>query len=147
MSRKAKGRRANPPPPHPLTSSPPHPISSEPGHAGRRRRLRVFLLGAATLAVLALGWFLWGWATAPAPPAVSLAGADPAVARAIEAARRAVWWKPRSAAAWGRLGQLLRAHGAVPESNRCFAQAERLDPGDPRWPYLQGTGLQSDDPE
>ena len=22
-----------------------------------------------------------------------------------------------------------------------------LDPGDPRWPYLHGTGLQSDDPE
>jgi tetratricopeptide (TPR) repeat protein len=58
-----------------------------------------------------------------------------------------VWWKPHSAAAWGRLGQLLRAHGYGPESNVCLAQAERLDPADPRWPYLQGTGLQSDDPE
>jgi tetratricopeptide (TPR) repeat protein len=100
-----------------------------------------------TLAVLGLGWFLWGWFTAPAPPAVSLTDADPAVAGAIEAARRDVWWKPRSAAAWGRLGQLLRAHGYVPESNHAFAQAERLDPADPRWPYLHGNGLQSDDPE
>jgi tetratricopeptide (TPR) repeat protein len=112
-----------------------------------RRRLRVVLLVALALAVPALGWFLWGWATAPAPPAVSLADADPAVAGAIGSARRDVWWKPRSAAAWGRLGLLLRAHGYVPESNHCFAQAERLDPGDPRWPYLQGAGLQSDDPE
>jgi tetratricopeptide (TPR) repeat protein len=32
-------------------------------------------------------------------------------------------------------------------SNPCFAQAEKLDPRDPRWPYLQGTGLISDDPE
>ena len=78
---------------------------------------------------------------------MALADADPAVADAIEAARRDVWWKPHSAAAWGRLGQLLRAHGYVPESNLCFAHAERLDPDDPRWPYLQGTGLQSDDPE
>jgi tetratricopeptide (TPR) repeat protein len=58
-----------------------------------------------------------------------------------------VRWEPHSAAAWGRLGQLLRAHGYVPESNVCFAHAERLDPDDPRWPYLRGTGLQSDDPE
>jgi tetratricopeptide (TPR) repeat protein len=99
------------------------------------------------LAAPVLGWYVWGWVTAPAPPAVSLADADPAVAAAIESARRDVRWKPRSAAAWGRLGQLLRAHGYVPESNTCFARAERLDPRDPRWPYLQGTGLQSDDPE
>jgi tetratricopeptide (TPR) repeat protein len=115
--------------------------------ARTRQRVRTFLLGAGALSVLALGWYLWGWYTAPAPPAVSFADADPAVARAIEAAHRDVWWKPRSAAAWGRLGQLLRAHGYRPESNFCFAQAERLAPQDPRWPYLQGVGLQSDDPE
>jgi tetratricopeptide (TPR) repeat protein len=100
-----------------------------------------------TLGALALGWYAWKWYTAPAPPAVALADADPAVAHAIESARREVRWKPHSAASWGRLGQLLRAHGYVPESNRCFAEAERLDPGDARWPYLHGTGLQSDDPE
>lgn len=111
-----------------------------------RRRLRFFLLGVLTLVALALCWQLWTWYTAPAPPAVSLADVDPAVATAIEAARRDVWWRPHSAAAWGRLGHLFRAHGYVPESNLCFARAERLDPADPRWPYLQGTGLQSDDP-
>jgi tetratricopeptide (TPR) repeat protein len=96
---------------------------------------------------LGLGWYLWDWYAAPAPPAVSLADADPAVADAIAAARWDVRWKPRSAAAWGRLGQLLRAHSYKPESNLCFAQAERLDPNDSRWPYLQGVSLQSDDPE
>src|SRR5262245_41977874 len=141
MSRKAKARRAESPPGHSVTLSPCHPVTK------RRRVLTVVLVCAGTLAVLALGWYLWGWYTAPAPPAVSFVDADPAVADAIEAARRDVWWKPRSAAAWGRLGQLLRAHGYRPEANLCFAQAERLAPDDPRWPYLQGVGLQSDDPE
>jgi tetratricopeptide (TPR) repeat protein len=101
------------------------------------------------LAVASLGggWFAWGWVTAPAPPAVSYADVDPAVAAAIEAARREVWWKPHSAAAWGRLGLLLRAHGVRPEANRCFAQAEQLAADDPRWPYLQGYALRLDDPE
>ena len=111
-----------------------------------RRALRVSALGALTLAVLALGWQVWGWYGAPGPPPVALADADPAVAAAIQAARDDVWWSPRSAAAWGRLGQVLRAHGHVPESNVAFDEAGRLDPGDPRWPYLHGTGLQSDDP-
>src|SRR5262249_9312750 len=108
---------------------------------------RAVLLGAVALALLALGWYLSGWYAPPAPPELSLADADPAVVRVIESARRDVWWKPRSAAAWGRLGQRLRAHGYRPESNFCFAQAERLNPQDPRWSYLQGIGLQSDDPE
>jgi hypothetical protein len=42
-----------------------------------------FLLGAVILAVLALGWYWWGVWTAPAPPVVSFADADPAVARVI----------------------------------------------------------------
>jgi tetratricopeptide (TPR) repeat protein len=144
-----RGRRNRPQPPSaPQPPSPPAaaaPATRPPGKT--RRRLRVVLFGALTLGVLALGWYAWGWYTAPAPPEVSLADADPAVAQAIEAARRDVWWKPRSAAAWGRLGQLLRAHGYVPQSNDCFAQAERLAPDEPRWPYLHGAGLQSADPE
>src|SRR5262245_23008035 len=150
-----RGRRKQPQP-----QSAPVTVSTQPQSApvgetaqaerppGKTRRfLRVFLLGALTLAVLGLGWYVSGWYTAPSPPAVSLTDADPAVAAAIEKARREVWWKPHSAAAWGRLGQRLRAHGYVPESNTCFAQAERLDPNDPRWPYLHGTGLLSNDPE
>ncbi|HKB06027.1 MAG TPA: tetratricopeptide repeat protein [Gemmataceae bacterium] len=116
-------------------------------HSPPSRRIRFLVIGVLTLVVLVLGWQLGSWITAPGPPAVSLTDADPAVAKTIDAARREVWWKPRSAAAWGRLGQLLRAHGYLPESNHCFDQAGRLDPDEPRWPYLHGTGLQSNDPE
>jgi tetratricopeptide (TPR) repeat protein len=140
----ARGRRKRPQPKGaPVAEA--GPAKRPPGKT--RRRLRAFVLGALALTVPAIGWSLWSRSTAPSPPAVALADADPAVAEAIEAARRDVRWAPRSAPAWGRLGQLLRAHGYVPESNLCFAQAERLAPDEPRWPYLRGTGLQSDDPE
>jgi tetratricopeptide (TPR) repeat protein len=113
-----------------------------------RRRIRwAVLTGAVVLAVAATGWYLWNWYGVPAPPAVSYVDVDPAVAEAVETARREVRWHPRSAAAWGRLGQLLLAHGFKPESRACFAQAERLESTNPRWPYLQGLNLRFDDPE
>jgi tetratricopeptide (TPR) repeat protein len=118
--------------------------------AGGKPRRRVWwaaLAGAAVLVVAATCWYLWNWYGAPEPPPVSFVDVDPAVVEAVEAARREVRWHPRSAAAWGRLGQLLLAHGFKPESKACFARAERLDPKDPRWPYLQGLNLRSDDPE
>jgi tetratricopeptide (TPR) repeat protein len=43
---------------------------------------------------------------------------------------------------------VLRTHGLpVAASNACFAQAERLDPRQPRWPYLQASALWSTDPD
>ncbi len=120
--------------------------ASPPIPTGHRRVLALVLVCGATLAGIGLGWSLWSWYTAAAPPPVSFAEADPALAEAIQAASRDVWWHPHSAAAWARLGQLLRAHLYISESNLCFAQAERLDPTEPRWPYLQGLSLQSDDP-
>src|SRR5438034_11634100 len=125
--------------------------TSPPRQQARRWRVSPRLLVSLSPCLLVclswLGWYLWDWYAAPAPPAVSFADADPVVADVLSAARQEVRRKPRSAAAWGRLGQLLRAHGYKPESNLCFAQAERLDPKDPRWPYLQGISLRSDDPE
>src|SRR5262249_15507004 len=85
-------------------------------------------------------WFLWR-APDPAPPAVDLTGAEPSVARAIERARAEVQKAPRSAAAWGRLGMLLRAHDYGEVSQVSLARAEQLDAQDPRWPYLQGLTL------
>jgi tetratricopeptide (TPR) repeat protein len=112
-----------------------------------RRVLTIVYLSGAIAAAVGLGWCLWSWYAAPAPPAVSFMEVDPALAEVIQEASREVWWHPHSAAAWARLGQLLRAHTYQPESNFCFTQAERLNPTDPRWPYLQGLSLQSDDPE
>jgi tetratricopeptide (TPR) repeat protein len=79
---------------------------------------------------------------------VDLTAVDPAVRRAVEAARGALLESPDSAAAWGKLGMVLRTHGLpVAASNACFAQAERLDPRQPRWPYLQASALWSTEPD
>jgi len=52
---------------------------------------------------------------------------------------REVRSKPRSGAAWGKLGLVLKAAGLRTEANSCFVQAEKLDAKDPRWPYFQNT--------
>src|SRR5262245_6998529 len=109
------------------------PVPNVPAPAARRRRLALFL-AAAVIGRGVVGWLGWR-GTAAAPPEVDLAGAEPAVARAVEAARAEVLRAPRSAAAWGRLGMVLRAHDYGAEANECFAQAERLDAADPHWPY------------
>ena len=73
---------------------------------------------------------------------------DPAVERAIEAARQAVARDPKSSAAWGRLGIVLLTHGAESTtSENCFRQAHRLDPQEPRWAYFVGTALALRDPD
>jgi tetratricopeptide (TPR) repeat protein len=77
---------------------------------------------------------------------VDLAGADPEVAALVESTRKEVLAAPRSADRWGRLGMVLRAHGFAAESTACFAQAQRLDPREPRWPYYRGLTLVLTDP-
>jgi tetratricopeptide (TPR) repeat protein len=87
----------------------------------------------------------------PAPRAIDMARVaepDAAVIRAVEEARGAVLRAPHSSVAWGGLGMMLLAHGApAVDSNACFAQAERLNPREPRWPYFQGNSLLESDPE
>jgi tetratricopeptide (TPR) repeat protein len=119
-----------------------NPESPRPAARRPRRRLLLaaLLLGMAALAA-GLGWHLWRRPTAAEPPEIALAGADPAVVEAVEAARDRVRQEPYSIAAWGHLGRLLRATDFLPEAAACFAQAERLAPNDPRWPYLQGEAL------
>jgi tetratricopeptide (TPR) repeat protein len=115
----------------------------------RRGRGLALAVGAGLLAAAggAAAWY-FGRTPAPTPPAVSTEGVDPAVAAAIDRARQEVLARPRNAAAWGELGQALRAYGWKPEAVRCFAEAERLDPQDARWPYLTGVMnlLTADDP-
>jgi tetratricopeptide (TPR) repeat protein len=109
----------------------------------RRRWFRpVALLLCLILAGVSGSW-LWRQRREPSPlpPTVDLEGCDPEVAAAIEKERQQVLHSPRSAAAWGRLGGLLTAYYFRHEALDCLAQAERLDPKEPRWPYLQGTLL------
>jgi tetratricopeptide (TPR) repeat protein len=118
---------------------------------------RWLVLGIALATALVAGsaWFLQHRnrlssatqdAALVALPALDLTGIDPAVIRAIEKAEAAVQQAPRSVQAWGQLGQTLLAHDIYLPAATCLAQAEQLDPDQPRWPYLQGIALTSADP-
>src|SRR5260370_20138732 len=82
--------------------------------SGRRPILRAVLLAGGLALVIALGWYGWRWYRAPVPPTLDLQGTDPALAEALEGACAEVRRAPYSAAAWGRLGALLRACHPVP---------------------------------
>jgi tetratricopeptide (TPR) repeat protein len=64
----------------------------------------------------------------------------------VSGAARRVEVEPRSAAAWGEYGIVLRAYRQHPEADRCFQVAADLDPADGRWPYLMGIHLADTDP-
>ena len=105
---------------------------------------RLYLAAGVALMMLALAGVVnlvvQAFAT-PEPPRIDLANVDPAVRAAIESAQAAVGRSPRSEDAWGRLGMVLAAHTFYAEAITCFAQAERLDPGEKSWPYFQGVLL------
>ncbi len=105
---------------------------------GRRGWIVVILLAACAGAA---GWYGWRRYTAPVPPEIARDGIDPELTDAIEAARRRIQADPYSAQCWGDLGKLLRPAQLYPEAVACFAQAEKLDPKNPRWPYMQGEAL------
>jgi tetratricopeptide (TPR) repeat protein len=106
---------------------------------------------AAALAVvgIAVALAVWWrpWTPAPEPPRPDLTDVDPEVVESIAAAQERVRQQPRDATAWGRLGKVFRAHDFGNEANRCFREAERLDPQEPRWPYLLGMTLVMTDPD
>jgi tetratricopeptide (TPR) repeat protein len=113
------------------------------------------LLAAAALAP-GSAWLVWHRLPAsrpgadrlpiPSPPTIDLSGVDPAIGRAIKAAQAALKQSPRSAEAWGRLGEVLLAHAFHYPATTCLAEAERLELAQARWPYLQGVALAVADP-
>lgn len=107
---------------------------------GRRRWLLIALL-ASLGGSAALGWYAWRQYTAPVPPKIAQEELDPELAEAIKKARQIIQADPYSASHWGDLGKLLRASQILPEASACFAQAEKFDPQNLRWPYLQGEAL------
>lgn len=106
------------------------------------------LAGLVTVAVAvgASAWFRKKTQLEPLP-AISLATADPEVALVLDQARRDVEQEPLSAQAWGDFGAALRAHEYGPEAEACLRNAERLEPGNYRWPYLLGVSLAVSDRE
>lgn len=131
-----------------MTTAADSPVPTPPAAPRRRRRWPALLLlaGVALVGGL-LGWYGWRRYAAPLPPDVPLAGADPALARAVEGLRQEVRRQPDSAAAWGRLGRLLYTSDYTDAAAACFAQAGRLDAADPRWPYLRAKCLVPRDPD
>lgn len=104
--------------------------------AGARRRRRLLIVLAALLVAVA-GLLAWRNARVPSATLPDLDAAEPAVAAAIAEAWTEVRAAPESSDAWGRLGSLLLAHNYRAEAEAALGQAERLDPDEARWPYLQ----------
>jgi tetratricopeptide (TPR) repeat protein len=106
----------------------------------------------ATTAVAALVLIGGGlWLSWPKPallplPEIATAQFDPGAAALIEKHLDNVRQQPRSGTAWGRLGAALRSFEFHEEARRCLTNAERLEPGEPRWPYLRGLLLANQAP-
>jgi tetratricopeptide (TPR) repeat protein len=106
-------------------------------------RLKVRLLAFLGAAIVAAGGYLtWRRFDSshppPSPPEIPVFITDEEVRGALTEARDQVLADPRSGDKWGSLGLRYRAHNLNAESNDCFAVAAKLDPQDPRWPYLIG---------
>jgi tetratricopeptide (TPR) repeat protein len=104
------------------------------------------LLGAGVLLVagVAAGVGVYAFRSRPVPPSppeVPEERLDAAVVVALRASRERVRKDPWSAKAWGELGEIFIANEMDEDSYGCFAQAERLDPANPRWPYYQAGTL------
>jgi tetratricopeptide (TPR) repeat protein len=90
----------------------------------------------------------WWWSRTeqvyiPLPNGIS----DPDLVAVLGKAQALVQSRPRSAAVWANLGLILQANGYGAEADRFFAEAQRLDPGDGRWPYFRAlavVGVDSD---
>jgi tetratricopeptide (TPR) repeat protein len=128
---------------------------SAPSLARAPRRSRFTLVLAVLLLLGGLGGALAAWQfgwlpTGPALlplPSVEVGHLEKRVGEAITVARERVVDGPRSAAAWGRYGEVLHVHGYIDEAKTCYENAERLDAEDARWPYLRATCLERDDVE
>src|SRR5947209_1891319 len=112
-------------------------LPTRPRGRGRFWLVTGLSLAAVLLAGGAVAWFAYPRPAPPAPPEAKGEHLDPEVASAVQLVRARVLKEPRSAKAWGELGEVFLANELEEEGRVCFAEAERLDPRDPRWPYYQ----------
>jgi tetratricopeptide (TPR) repeat protein len=115
---------------------------------GRQRLSTVSFILAALALVLAGGFLVWRKSRAPAAalPTVAIDKLDPVSARLLERHLDAVRATPRSGAAWGKLGAVLRSFELRDEARRCLEIAEQLDPKEPRWHYYHALLLETESP-
>lgn len=93
---------------------------------------------------------IWWWTKKPAMPDPPLPPdiTDPEVRAVIGAAREKLTTAPRSGEAWGEYGTVLLANLFDRDADFCLAEAAKLDPSDPRWPYARGLiALKRDPPK
>ncbi len=74
----------------------------------------------------------------PALPAIATTGLEANASALLQRHLDDLRMAPRSGAAWGKLGAILKAYGFREQAGHCLAEAERLDRTEPRWPYLHG---------
>jgi tetratricopeptide (TPR) repeat protein len=113
----------------------------------RLRNWRAWSVVAA--AGVGVAYVVWATREVPVPeiPRPDLAAfTEREVQMDLFTAAHHVELQPRSAAAWGGYGIILRAYGQHAEADRCFQVAAEFDPADGRWPYLIGTHLADADP-
>jgi tetratricopeptide (TPR) repeat protein len=101
------------------------------------RRWLLVIVALAVAALGVVGYWAWGPAVSK-PPEIDLVGLDPEAVEAIREAHLGASRHPRSGEAWGLLGRRLHACEFHRQALSCYAEAERLEPGDSRWPYLCG---------
>ena len=111
------------------------------------RRFAMILALLGVLAAAGLAIVFWKHKEQAQIPQPALEDADPEYRASVEQARNQVQTEPTSAAAWGKFGCVLRAGGYRQPAAQCFAEAARLDPANPRWPYLRGDALVWSDPQ
>src|SRR5438552_3855429 len=105
-----------------------------------------FVVAAAGVAVAYVAWPAREEPVPRIPRPGPSAFTEREVQMDVSGAARRVELEPRSAAAWGEYGIVLRAYRQHPEADQCFQVAADLDPADGRWPYLIGTPLADADP-
>ena len=112
-----------------------------------RRRWLVVLGAAVLLAGSAAGAWKWWHRSPPPDPPMPADIQDAEVLQAVRDARQKVLNQPNDGNAWGYLGKTLLANLFDQEADRCFAEAARLDPRSPDWPYGRGLIALRKDPD
>jgi tetratricopeptide (TPR) repeat protein len=110
-----------------------------------RRSIWIPVVGAGFLALL-VGLTYWWWSrSATIDPQLPGDIDDSEVRAVLEKAQSQVKAAPRSAASWGNLAMTLQANGYGAEAGPYFAEAQRLDPRDGRWPYFRALAVMGED--
>jgi tetratricopeptide (TPR) repeat protein len=125
-----------------------HPVIPSSRHPMWGWRWILFIVAALLLAGgITEAWWLLPRPATPVVPPMPTDIVDAKVLRAIERSRQKVLDEPTDANAWGLLGMTLWANLFDVEADHCFAEAARLNPNSPSWPYARGLIALRRDPD